>query len=441
MKDFLYNRLLPGVTKFTQLRYMKVLMNAFMGITAISIAGSLFTLVKSIPIPQWQSFLASSGLGGILSIPVAITTDVFAMYLVCSMAYQTAKSFEKRGFTPALIALGSFLILTPFTTTITSTNDAGKEIVQTISNVIPVSSLGAQGLFLAMFVGVISSRLYIFAMDKGWKIKMPASVPPNVSGMFEAMIPGGLVFVLFLMIRFGMAQTSYLTAQNFIYTILQQPLVHMGGGLPGFTVYLMVGNFLWLFGIHGSMVTYAAMGSIFIFARTANLAAFAAGMPAPHPEWLLAPWVYIGGGGCTLALNLLMLSRAKSAQMKTLGKMTIPTSIFEINEPIVFGTPIILNPYLAIPFIVAPLVNLFLTYFVMNIGIVAWPTGAAISNFMPIGIFGMLVNAHWTGFVWTFVLIALDLLIYFPFFTAYDKKLFNEEQAVSLQNETEGLVE
>lgn len=128
----------------------------------------------------------------------------------------------------------------------------------------------------------------------------------------------------------------------------------------------------------------------------------------------------LGGAGCTFALNLLMLARAKSQHLKTLGKIAMPTSFFEINEPLIFGTPMILNPILAVPFVACPMVNLFLSYAVMKIGLVAAPTGVQLSCYLPIGVFGAMNNGHWSGFVWTLVLLAVDLVIWYPFFVKYD---------------------
>lgn len=422
------DKILEKITAFTQTRYMKVLMNGFMGISAITICGSLFTLLKSIPIDPWLNFLASSGIGDLLSVPVSITTDAVAIYVVLSMAYHTAKSFDKDAFSPALVALGAFLLLTPFTTTV---YNADYTVATQVDSVIPLSSIGAQGMFLAMIVGILAARIYIFFIDRGWKIKMPDSVPANVSGMFEALIPGGLTFVVFLAIRYGMSLTPFGTAQNMIYGLLQAPLTKVGGGMAGIIVYLLFSSVLWLFGIHGGMVAYVPLAPVITVMMTENLAAFAAGTAVPHPEWALMSFVLLGGGGATLALNLLMSSKlCKSEQFKTLSKLALPTSLFNINEPLIFGTPIIMNPYLALPFALTPTINLFVSMFMYKIGFLI-PTGASINTFMPVGIYGALITGSWKGFAATLFLIALDLLIYFPFFKAADKhNLELEKEAV-----------
>lgn len=417
------NKFLEKVTSFTQTRYMQIIMNGFMGVTAITIAGSLFTLIKSLPFGPWLTFLQSSGVGDLLSLPVLVTTDAIALYIAFSMANQTAKSFGKDGFAAALISVGSFLLLTPFQTEVLV-----DEVPTMVDGVIPLSAIGAQGIFLAIIVGILSARFYVFLIDSGFKITMPDSVPPNVTKMFESLIPGGITFLLFLGIRYGMAQTPFGTAQNLIYGILQYPLTAVGGGVAGVVVFLIAANLLWIFGIHGAMVAYIGMSPIIQLMMAENLGAFAQGIPAPHPEWAIFMFVMLGGSGATLALNLLMVSPiAKSEQYKTLGKIALPTSIFNINEPIIFGTPVILNPFLAIPFVITPLINLAIALIAMRIGFFV-PTGASINNFMPFGVFGTLLSGSWSGLAISIILLVVDIFIWLPFFKYSDNVLYNQER-------------
>lgn len=428
-------KILEGVNKFTNSKPMRILMNGFMGMTAITICGSIFTLIKSLPFGPWTNFLASSGLGDILSIPIAITTDVISLYVVLSMAYNTAKETNHDGFSTALVALGSFLLLTPFTSTIY--NEDYTAVTAVATNVIPTGVLGAQGMFLAIFVGVGAALIYNFFVDRGWTIKMPDSVPSNVSKMFESLIPGGFTFVVFLAIRWGMSLTPFGTAQNFIYGLLQAPLASVGGGIGGVLVYMIVADILWMFGIHGAMVAYVGMMPIVTLMANENLAAFAAGTACPHPEWGVYMLAFLGGSGATLGLNLLMCSKlCKSSQYKTLGKIALPTSLFNINEPIIFGTPIMMNVYYAIPFILAPLLNMAIALVCFKVGF-AVPTGASINNFMPFVAYGALLTGNWEGAVLQILMLVADIVLYFPFFKAADTKLYKEELANEAAKEKE----
>ena len=426
------NAFVEKIIAFTEMRYMKVIMNGFMGVTAITICGSLFTLIKSIPFDPWLNFLSTTGLGNIISLPVAITTDVIALYVVLSMANQTAKSFDYDGFSAALVGLGSFLLLTPFTTTV---YNADYTVATEVSNVISLNAIGAQGVFLAIIVGIVAARIYVFFLKKGWKIKMPDSVPQNVACMFESLIPGGMVFIFFLGIRYGLSLTDFGTAQNLVYGLLQKPLTLIGGGVFGLMIYHVVGSFLWWFGVHGNMVCYVGMLSVIQTMTSENLAAFAAGANCPHPEWAAFSFVLLGGAGATLSLNLLMVSPlCKSEQFKALGKLALPSSLFNISEPMTFGTPIIMNPFLFIPFILAPAVNILLCVIGYNIGFFI-PTGANINMFMPFLLYGAFLTSSWNGAVMQLIMLIVDILIYLPFFKIVDRNNFKMEQVNKVQSQ------
>lgn len=417
------NNILDKIMKFTQAKYMRILTNGFMSMAAITIAGSIFTLVKSLPIPAWQAFLTSSGFGDILSIPVSVTSDLMAVWVALAMGAAVAKEFDKDRLSCALVGLGSFMMLTPFVGVLRS---ADYTTSTPVPNVIPVSSLGAQGIFLAMMAGIFGARLYALLIDKNIKLKMPESVPQNVSGMFEMMIPAGLVFLVFLVIRWGFSVTDYGTAQNFIYKILQTPVMAVGGGVAGAVAFLTLSKLLWVFGVHGGMVCYSAMAVIIGTAGAANAAAFAAGTPAPYPEFALTALLM---DFSVLPLGLVMLVFAKSQQYKSLSKVSLPTSLFNISEPQVFGIPLVMNPVMAIPFVLLQPINFFLTWGAIKIGFLAAPTGAGINNFMPTILIGPLMNAHWSGAVWVIILLAINFVIWTPFFKIIDKKACEQEAA------------
>ena len=420
------DKITEKVMKFAQLRYIKIIMNAFMGIAAFSIGSSLFSLVKSIPIDPWQSFLATSGLGDILSIPINMVSNLYAIMVVLCVGYEVAKSFEQRPLPAAMVAFGAFMIVTPFTATVQITNEAGEVIRGVANNVLSLSPLGSQGIFVAMICGLVGARLYCFLLEKNIKIKMPDSIPPAVSGMFETMIPAGLVFILFMVVRMGFAATSYGTMQSFIYTILQAPLMGIGANPIGAALYLMCGKLLWMFGIHGDMLTYATLGSVRSAATQANMAAFAAGEAVPYLEWgLMTPFTNVG----ILALTILLLI-SKSKQYKSLGKLSIATSIFNITEPVMFGFPIILNPIMAIPCVLAPGLSLALTSIVMKMGIIAPLTGVALSNVIPTPIYLWMATNSISGLIWGFVIIAINVLLFYPFFKVAERATLKEEKGM-----------
>ncbi len=410
------------IMKFAQLRYVKIIMNAFMSVAAFSIGASLFSLLRSIPIPFWQTFLTNTGLTNILNIPITMVSNLYAIMIVICVGYEVALSFDAKPLPAAMIAFGSFMILTPFEASVAIKN--GEEVVRGVAqNVIGLGPLGSQGIFLAMFTGLLAARLYVLLIQKNIKLKMPASLPPAVAGMFETMIPAGLVFIVFIIVRLLFGATSYGTAQNFIYGVLQAPLVGIGATPVGAALYLMAGKLLWMFGIHGDLLAYAALGSVRSAATQANMAAFAASEPVPYLEWtLLTPFTNVH----ILALTILLLL-SKSEQFKSLGKLSIATSAFNITEPIMFGLPIILNPIMAVPFVLLPGLNVFLTSLLMRGGIIAASTGAALSSNIPSPIYLWMTTNSITGLIWGLIVIALDAVIFYPFFKIAEKQALQQE--------------
>lgn len=416
------DKITEKVMKFAQLKYVKIIMNSFMSIAAFSIGASLFTLIKSIPIPFWQTFMTTSGLGNILSIPVNMVSNLYAVMVVICVGYETAKAFDEKPLPVAMTAFGAFMIMTPFAANV-AINVGGETVRGVAENVISVSVLGSQGIFLAMFTGLLSARIYIYLSKKNIKLKMPDSLPPAVAGMFETMIPAGLTFVVFIIIRVIFENTPFATAQSFIYGVLQKPLMSIGANPIGASLYLAAGKLLWLFGIHGDMLAYATLGSIRTAATQANMAAFASGTAVPYLEWgLLTPMTNVH----IFALTILLVI-SKSAQHKSLGKLSIVTSFFNITEPVMFGLPIILNPVFAVPFVLLPGLNVVLTSLVMKAGIIAPLTGAALSNVIPSPIYLWMATNSFSGLIWGIIIIAIDVVVFYPFFKIAEKMAVKEE--------------
>lgn len=427
------DKITAKVMQFAKLRYIKIIMNAFMGIAAFSIGSSMFSLIKSIPIDPWQSFLVSSGLGDILSIPISMVSNLYAIMVVLCVGYEVGKSYNQRPLPAAMVAFGAFMIVTPMQAAVSITNEAGEAVRGIASNVLPLSNLGSQGIFLAMLCGLVGGRIYVYLIEKNIKISMPASVPPAVAGMFETMLPAGIVFIIFMVFRQGFAHTDYGSMQTFIYTILQKPLMGIGANPIGAALYVSASSLLWMFGIHGGMLMHASLGSIRSAATQANMAAFATGAEVPYLEWgLLTPMTSV----CILGLTILLLF-SKSKQYKSLGRLAIATSVFNITEPIMFGFPIILNPIMAIPFILSPAICIVLTSFVMRIGLIAPLTGVALSNVIPTPIYLWMATNSITGLIWGLIIVVLCAAIFYPFYKIAERATLKEEAQAELELEEE----
>jgi PTS system cellobiose-specific IIC component len=266
---------------------------------------------------------------------------------------------------------------------------------------------------------------------------MPDSVPSNVARSFTALIPAFFVIVIFDLIRIGFSFTAYDTAQAFIFQILQTPLTALGSSLPATIVVLLFEGLLWSFGIHGSNIVGAVMQPIWLSLTADNAAAFSAHEALPHivNYQFYSNFIKVGGAGGTLGLAILCVFVAKSAQFKTLGKLAIAPGIFNINEPLIFGIPIVLNPVMMIPFIITPVVLAIVAYFAMATGLVDFTNGTNLPWTTPPIVSGFLLNG-WRGALLQVVQIGLSMAIYFPFFKLEDNKAYQLELEGAHENQT-----
>ncbi|MBS5111793.1 MAG: PTS sugar transporter subunit IIC [Coprobacillus cateniformis] len=420
--SLLENKLLPIGAKLAENRYLKAINKGFMIILPLTIFGSIFTLIASFPITAWTEWLAESGLAFWLSLPSKLTVDLIALYTVVAIGYAFTKQEGYDGFSGGLTALMSFLIVTPLAQIMTKDD----KVVTAIS----LDWLGARGLFVAMIVGIVASLLFILFTKKGWVIKMPEGVPPMVSQSFSSLIPMVVIGTIFLIIGYLFSLTSFGSIHSLIYTFIAAPLQKVGGSFGGMVVFTIALHLLWFFGIHGGNVVGSITNPFLLPLALENLAVYQAGGTPEHIYSAAFKNTYqFGGSGMTIALVIMMVFLAKSERFKTLGKLALPANIFYINEPVIFGLPIVLNTTLIIPFVLAPLITQMLAYGLTVIGILPVLIGYQIPWSMPPIISGF-IQGGWQVALFQVFSIVLTFAIYYPFFKIVDKQACLEESAV-----------
>lgn len=414
--DVLQEKMGPIAYKLDSNRYLSAIKTGFFGAMPILIIGSVFLLFANLPIPGYADFMASimgENWTTYFMVPYDMTMNIMTIFVVFGIAKDLAHHYKVDDLAAVVIAVVAFFILTP---TIADTGGA---------NGIPTSNLGASGLFVGMITAILAVEISRWVEQRGWTIKMPDSVPSNVARSFTALIPAFFVIVIFDLIRIGFSFTAYDTAQAFIFQILQTPLTALGSSLPATIVVLLFEGLLWSFGIHGSNIVGAVMQPIWLSLTADNAAAFSAHEALPHivNYQFYSNFIKVGGAGGTLGLAILCVFVAKSAQFKTLGKLAIAPGIFNINEPLIFGIPIVLNPVMMIPFIITPVVLAIVAYFAMATGLVDFTNGTNLPWTTPPIVSGFLLNG-WRGALLQVVQIALSMAIYFPFFKLEDNKAY-----------------
>ena len=357
-------------------KVIQAISKGIMSTMAALMVGAAGSILLNLPIDAYQSFITSCGLNNVFNTLVNVTTNMLALYTAFTIAYAYTAQTKHDPLVAGLLSLLGFFIVTPMVTT--------GEGYAAVTN-LPLSWLGAKGIFVSMFVAIITSLIFIKLSDKGLIIKMPEGVPEFVSKSFTGIIPGLVVGAVFSTLSFLAAQTSYGDVHNVVYTLIGQPLNGIGNSVwTGCLIYTLSG-LCWFLGIHGIAVVSAIM-PIWMAADAANLAATSAGQVAPNIityQWINAV-SSPGGAGATIGLVICILLFAKSKRYKTFGKVATIPSIVNINEPVVFGMPCMLNTLLFVPFVFLPVVLILIAYFLTTAGILPVVSGIGAPSGTPL---------------------------------------------------------
>lgn len=409
--------LAPFANALNNNKIIQTISKALMSLMPALMIGAIGSLLQQIPIPAYQNFIQSIGIYAFTQVLVNVTTNMLALYAAFAISYVFVKNEGYDGFTGGILSLIAFMIVTPMETV--------GEGWAAVTN-LPLSWLGAKGLFTAMFVALLTGYIYSFLMRKNITIKMPDSVPPFVSKSFSGIIPGAAIALIFGIISILIQMTPFGDVHQAIYGLIGAPLSSIGGSIWAALLIYVLSGFCWFFGIHGIAVMSAVM-PIWMAADMANVSAISAGGAASNI--VTYNWVNaignIGGAGCTLGLILLCAFAAKSKRYREMGKLAIVPSCFGINEPVVFELPCMLNATLMIPFVFLPVILIGISYILTITGIL--PIGNGIAAGACIPVFSGLLIGGWRVALWNIIEILITVLAYLPFFKILDKQAYLEE--------------
>lgn len=426
--------LIPLAGKLNNNRYLSVLRDAFMLAFPLTIFGSVFVVLTNLPFLSGflSGFLSDqtiTSLQSSFSIASQATMGILSVFVVFGIGYYLSKSYDVEAVFGGVIALASFLILTPFVIEA----DSG----EMIANVIPLDRLGAKGMFLGMISAFIAGEIYRRIVQRDITIKMPAGVPPAVAKSFAALLPALITLTIFLAVNVIVTLVFNTNLHDFIYDVIQAPLVGLGSGIIPTLIAVFFIQVLWFFGLHGQIIINSVMDPIWQTLALENLEAYRGKEELPNiisKPFMEVFTVGMGGTGMTLAVVIAILWFMKSKQMKQVGKLGAGPGIFNVNEPIIFGLPIVMNPIVVIPWIIAPMVVTGFTYFTMATGIVPLPTGVTVPWTVPIGISGYLATNSIRGSLLQVVNLLIVFIIWFPFLKALDKTNVKKEMEAENQN-------
>lgn len=421
--DKLAEKMVPAATLIANNKYLLSLRDGFMMAFPATMFASIMIIIQNIPttfaFAQYLPDSFNAFLNDFFGPVGNATMSISAVFIVYGIGYQLAGHYKQPQVFAGAISLSCFIMLLPF-----GTDDVA-------GSFIPVSKLGAEGMFVGILTAIIATEIYSRISRSGFTIKMPDSVPPMIAESFVAIIPGAVPLFLFNLIRYLFTFTEWGNAVDFIYQILQQPLMGLGGTLPAVLVAVFFTQFFWWFGIHGTLVVNAIIDPIMSALAIENYEAYKAGATElPHIINTTFMGVFVNQGmqlGVSIAMAFFI---AKSIRMKKTMKTIIAPAIFNVSEPMTFGLPVVMNPLAFIPWVLAPMVSTIISYFAIYSGLVPRPTGATVVWTTPIILSGWLGTGSIRGAILQFVTVIVMTAIWIPFLMAMDNEYLREEKEI-----------
>lgn len=437
------DKIMPIANKVGQQRHIQAISSGLMYTIPLTLLGAVFSIIANPPITEalmeeggwyaslfgwWYNFALTYRAE--LLLPTNMTMGLLSIVAVMAISYNLAKAYNLKSISVSLTALVMFLIVSaPAVPAYLQSALAGIEDLSTAAtvNVLETSYLGSAGLFVAIVVAIFSTEITKFCIKRNLVIKMPDSVPPNVSESFSSVIP----VMINCMIFYGISLFSQnVLSRNFptlIMSILTPAISNVNTPFAIIAI-ITLGNFLWLFGIHGAAITSTLWVPVMMQMTAANAEIVASGgSPVFQPVFLT------GFSNAFFGITLLLLF-AKSKQLKALGKVSIVPGVFLISEPVIFGAPIMFNPILAIPCLLAPIINMLLGYIAFTIGFIQAPFNLIFAQ-LPIGLNAFFGSMSFNNLFFYMLTLVVQVMVWYPFFKIYDRQLVHQE------SEQEQLVE
>lgn len=427
MFKFLEEKFVPVAARIGNQRHLVAVRDGFLALMPLTIIGSLAVLFNNLPIKFYQKFMDSiwdhaiwTQWGGNMW---NATFGMMSILLAVTIAYNLAKSYGKDPLAAGIISLSAYMTFGTF----------GEGGITGLTS-------GTGGIFIAIIIALLSTELFTRLLgSKKMIIKMPESVPPAVAKSFAALFPAIITIGVFALIR-TIISTSLGVPDlvSAFYSAIQEPFQHLTNSWGAGLIIALVPVFFWFFGIHGANIIEPFMQTINLDSVAKNMEAITAGNEAPYiiTKPFFDAFVNMGGSGTSIALIIAIFLVAKrNKQYMTVGKLSLAPGIFNINEPLLFGLPIILNPVLFIPFLLTPVVTMTIAYFSMKTGLVPKTTIAVPWTTPPI-LNGILATQSWRGGLLSVVNLLVAFFMYLPF-VAMAGRVQDEEQDIEVEKAVE----
>lgn len=419
--NFLTDKVIPAVSKFSNLKFIRAMTSGIVAPTAATIVGSIIAILQTPPFPNtyqgafvvsWRAWAAANS--SWLSLVYALSINAVALYTLIGVALATASIENRRPTTSVVTSLMAFLMLA-------CNYDSATAGLST-------TFFGSAGLFTAIIIGFVVSELVFFFDDHGFKIKLPDSVPPNIADAIGSMLYVVIIAAAIVGVRLLVGTTGMLLPE--LINLLFSPLFSATDTIWAVIIYCLFSRLLWFFGLHGNNIAGSVVGPFLLAATTANMEAYAAGQPMPYIfNGQFQMWCTMGM--LPIALSLLIVGKSK--QLKAVGSLSVVPALFAIGEPLTFGLPLVLNFDLLIPYLGIFLIDGIVPYIATQLGLIG-RAFITVPWTLPHALKAFLTTLDWRACVLYFILLVVNVLIMIPFIKRYDKKLLAEEMKSETKN-------
>lgn len=431
MNDFMNEKVLPPILKFVNTKAITALRNGMLYTMPFTIVGSIFLLLSNFPVQTVADWVKDSGLGVYFDQAYGASFAIMSIFAVMGIAYSYVKNEGFEGLPAGMIGLVVYLLTMRSTVT-----DAESGI--TIGNVIDKSWTSGQGMISAILVGLFVGWGYSWFLKRDIRIKLPEQVPANVANSFTALIPASVLITVAMIVYAIFDIVMKTTVVEWIYDVIQSPMQGVTDSLGGALLLGFSTPFLWFFGEHGSTIVGGIMGPILQANSLANSDILNSGKELTLAngghivtQQFYDQFINVTGAGMTIGLVMFMAVLARSAQYRQLGRLSLAPAFFGINEPIVFATPIVMNPIMVIPFILTLVVSSMITYFALYTGLVPLFTAIQVPWTTPPVISGFLISG-WQAALLQLIVLTIVFFIYFPFVRKMDQINVAQEQGEAI---------
>ncbi|KFI47481.1 PTS system cellobiose-specific transporter subunit IIC [Bifidobacterium biavatii DSM 23969] len=430
--------MLNGFMKFASLKALVALKDGFVLTMPATLIGSLFLLLANLPFEGYSDFMAGI-FGDMWNVGLnqvsTATFNILAIIVAVGIGYAYARNEKCDGISSGLLSLVAFFIVSPSSMTLSKDNvEALGNKTAELSGIFNQTWTGSNGIISAIIMGLLVGWVYTACIKHDLKIKMPDAVPQGVTNAFSALIPGLFVVTGSAILYHLCKVFGGLSLTELIFKILQIPLQSLTDTWGGAIIIIVLMSLLFWCGIHGANVVSGVVTPLLLANTLSNQKLFDAGV-APYTKangyHYLTPQVIdcfckYSGVGLTVGLLVAALIFAKSEQLRTVSKLSIVPGIFGINEPVIFGLPIVFNPIMLIPFVLTPLVAMVIMYGAISIGFIA-PFGAVQVPWTTPPIISGIILGGWKAALLQVIIGVIAVFIYMPFVKMQDKICLEQE--------------